>query len=80
MKKIDSQLIVLYKIVDNADVRQYSAIRGDRKGIATYCKKTGSYSYEGDDLQHFTDFVKDTLVTSVLKNKDLPPKIVHGFG
>ena len=74
MKKIDSQLIVLYKIVDNADVRQYSAISGDRKGIATYCKKTGSYSYEGDDLQHFTDFVKD------LKNKDLPPKIVHGFG
>ena len=38
-EKIDSQRIVLYKIVDNADVGQYLAISGERKGIATYCKK-----------------------------------------
>ena len=52
----------------------------NEKGLPPTVKKTGSYSYEGDDLQHFTDFVKDTLVTSVLKNRNLPPKIVHGFG
>ncbi|MBJ6746655.1 hypothetical protein JEQ21_09410 [Streptococcus sp. 121] len=80
MGKIDNQMITLYEIVDNSEVRQYSAVSGDRKGIATYLKKDGSYIYEGDNLQNFTDFVKDTLVNSVLKNKNLPQKIVHGFG
>lgn len=80
MGRIDNQMIVLYEIADNADVRQYSAISGERKGIATYNKKEKSYFYEGDDLQNFTDFVKNTLVNSVLKNKALPTKIVHGFG
>ena len=80
MGKIDNQMIVLYEIEDNTEIRQYSAVSGDLKGIATYNKKTKKYRYEGDDLQKFTDIVKNTLINSVLKNKDLPAKIVHGFG
>ncbi|MGT2623945.1 hypothetical protein [Streptococcus thoraltensis] len=80
MAKIDAQMISLYKIKDTDKERQYSAISGTSKGIATVDKTTSVYSYDGDNLGKFSDFVKDTLTLSVLKGKTLPDKIVHGFG
>lgn len=80
MARIDSQMISLYKIKDTDTERQYSAISGTCKGVATVDKTTSSYSYNGDGLGKFADFVKDTLTRSVSQGKTLPDKIVHGFG
>lgn len=80
MAKIDDQMISLYKIKDTETERQYSAVSGTCKGIATVDKTTSAYNYVGDNLEKFTDFVKDTLIRSVSQGKTLPDKIVHGFG
>ncbi|MCF2567116.1 hypothetical protein JQM70_11300 [Streptococcus pasteurianus] len=80
MAKIDTQLITLYKVKDDSDIRQYSVVTGDSHGVATYDKMSQSYQYSGDNLAEFSDFVEDMLTNSVLKNKILPDKIVHGFG
>lgn len=80
MAKIDTQMISLYKIKDTDTERQYSAVSGTCKGIATVDKATSEYQYDGDGLGKFADFVKDTLTRSVALGKTLPDKIVHGFG
>ncbi|MEW4353730.1 hypothetical protein AB1I63_02360 [Streptococcus pneumoniae] len=80
MTKIDKQLITLYKVEDTSDIRRYSAISGDCIGIATIDKDSLEYSYDGDDLGKFTTFVKDTLTKSIELKKQLPEKIVYGFG
>ncbi|CYU98307.1 hypothetical protein QE612_11335 [Streptococcus suis] len=80
MAKIDTQMVILHKVQDDSDVRQYSVETGDSYGIATYDKVSKTYAYSGDDIDKFADFVKNTLTNSVLKNKMLPNKIVHGFG
>lgn len=80
MTQIDRQMITLNKIVDTEETRQYSAISGSAKGIATYDKVTEIFSYNGDDMGKFSDFIKDTLEKSVKIGKVLPDKIVHGFG
>ncbi|TWT14774.1 hypothetical protein [Streptococcus sp. sy010] len=80
MAKLDRQLISLYKIKDSDTLRQYLAVSGTCKGVATVDKVTLVYSYEGDELGKFEHFVKDTLLRSVIQNKVLPDKIVHGFG
>lgn len=80
MAKIDKQLITLYKVEDSNIVRRYSAVSGSCTGIATIDKDSLEYRYDGDDLGKFTNFVKDTLTRSIQLNKQLPEKIVYGFG
>lgn len=80
MAKLDRQLITLYKVEDSNDVRSYSAVSGECTGIATVDKVSLAYSYDGDDLGKFANFVKDTLTRSIQMKKQLPEKIVYGFG
>ncbi|MGT2926870.1 hypothetical protein [Streptococcus cuniculipharyngis] len=80
MGKIDNQMIVLCKVEENSNIRRYSAVSGECTGVATVVKNDLNYQYEGDDLGKFTNFVKDTLIRSVQLDKQLPEKIVHGFG
>lgn len=80
MKKIDKQIITLYKIGDDSEQRQYSAVSGDCQGIATVKKDTLDYHYDGDDLGQFNHFVKETMLKSIRLNKQLPDKFSYGFG
>ena len=80
MKKIDKQIITLYKIGDDNQQRQYSADSGGCHGIATVRKDTLDYRYEGDDLGQFNDFVKETMIRSIRLDKQLPDKFSYGFG
>lgn len=80
MKRIDKQIITLYKMVDDSNIRQYSAVSGTCRGIATIHKKTLDYHYQGDDLGQFQEFVKETMTRSIQLNKELPDKFSYGFG
>lgn len=80
MKKIDRQFIKMQKIEDTDVTRKYLAISGECIGIASYDKKTNSYSYEGDDLRRFSKFVEDTIVGSVRKGVELPESFAYGYG
>ena len=80
MSKVDKQMITLYKIKDDKDVRCFSAVSGESKGVATVLKQDLSYSYSGDSLLSFDYFLEDLMTRSVKEGKELPDKIVHGFG
>lgn len=79
-KQLDSLFIELIKMKYSENIIQYFVKSGNCMGIATYYVQENNYIYQGDNIGHFYDFVKNTLIESSKSRKILPNKITHGYG